>query len=82
MSIDNTYDRITFSLPHTMNVALEDLKEELQRSKSDIIKQAITYFVQKQEEGRLENAVKLMAKEYEGDQELTYLSTLDSEDFQ
>jgi len=82
MSIDNTYDRITFSLPHTMNVALEDLKEELQRSKSDIIKQAITYFVQKQEEGRLEKAVKLMAKEYEGDQELTYLSTLDSEDFQ
>jgi metal-responsive CopG/Arc/MetJ family transcriptional regulator len=82
MSIDNTYDRITFSLPHTMNVALEDLKEELQRSKSDIIKQAITYFVQKQEEGRLEKAVKLMAKEYEGDHELTYLSTLDSEDFQ
>ena len=82
MSIDNTYDRITFSLPHTMNMALEDLKEELQRSKSDIIKQAITYFVQKQEEGRLEKAVKLMAKEYEGDQELTYLSTLDSEDFQ
>ncbi len=82
MSIDNTYDRITFSLPHTMNVALEDLKEELQRSKSDIIKQAIAYFVQKQEEDRLQKAVKLMTKEYEDNQELTYLSILDSEDFQ
>ena len=82
MSIENTYDRITFSLPHTMNVALEDLKEELQRSKSDIIKQAITYFVHKQEEDRLQKAVTLMAKEYEDNQELTYLSTLDSEEFQ
>ena len=82
MYIENTYDRITFSLPHTMNVALEDLKEELQRSKSDVIKQAIAHFVKKKEEERLQKAVALMAKEYESDKELTSFSALDSEEFQ
>ena len=67
MTTQTTYDRITFSLPHSMNVTLDTLKEELQSSKSDIIKQAIEYFVKKQEEEKLTRAVAL---------------DLDSEDFQ
>ena len=82
MITEPTYDRITFSLPHSMNVTLDTLKKELQSSKSDIIKQAIEYFVKKQEEEKLARAVELMAKEYESNDDLTYLTDLDSEDFQ
>ena len=82
MTTQTTYDRITFSLPHSMNVTLDTLKKELQSSKSDIIKQAIEYFVKKQEEEKLARAVELMAKEYESNDDLTYLTDLDSEDFQ
>jgi metal-responsive CopG/Arc/MetJ family transcriptional regulator len=82
MNLQNSYDRITFSLPHSMNLALDELKEELQSTKSDIIKQAIEYFIQQQEERKLQQAIKLMAKEYENNEELTYLTALDAEDFQ
>ena len=82
MEVQTNYDRITFSLPHSMNVTLDSLKQELQSSKSDIIKQAIEYFVKQQEEKKLARAVELMAKEYENNDELTFLTGLDSEDFQ
>lgn len=81
MTTQVTYDRITFSLPHSMNVTLDNLKEELHSSKSDIIKQAIEHFVKKQEEEKLKKAVEFMAKEYEENDELTFLTALDSEDF-
>jgi len=82
VTTQSNYDRITFSLPHSMNVTLDNLKKELQSSKSDIIKQAIEYFVKQQEEKRLMRAVELMSKEYENNKELTCLSSLDSEEFQ
>ncbi len=82
MKLQNSYDRITFSLPHSMNLALDELKEELQSTKSDLIKQAIEYFIRQQEERKLQQTIKLMAKEYENNEELTYLTVLDAEDFQ
>jgi len=82
MEAQTSYDRITFSLPHSMNITLDSLKQELQSSKSDIIKQAIEYFIKQQEEKKLAHAVELMAKEYETNKELTSLVDLDSEDFQ
>ena len=82
MATQHTYDRITFSLPHSMNVTLDALKQELKSSKSDIIKQAIEYFVKKQEEEKLARAVALMADEYESNDELTSFTDLDSENFQ
>ena len=82
MATQVSYDRITFSLPHSMNVTLDSLKQELQSSKSDIIKQAIEHFVKQQEEMKIARAVELMAKEYENNDELTFLTDLDSEDFQ
>jgi predicted DNA-binding protein len=39
------YDRITFSLPHSMNIALDTLKNEISRSKSEIIKLAIESYL-------------------------------------
>jgi len=39
------YDRITFSLPSSMNSALDRLKSELKRSKSEIIKFAIESYL-------------------------------------
>lgn len=82
MATQHIYDRITFSLPHSMNVTLDALKQELKSSKSDIIKQAIEYFVKKQEEEKLAHAVELMANEYENNYELTSCTDLDDEDFQ
>ena len=81
MSAQNSYDRLTFSLPHEMNLALERLKEELHSSKSEIIKQAIDRYLQHHEELRLKKAVELMHKEYEENEELTYLNALDGEEF-
>lgn len=75
------YDRITFSLPNSMNIALDELKNELNRSKSEIIKLAIESYLAQQKKIKLKKAVELMADEYENDSELTEFTALDSEDF-
>lgn len=76
------YDRITFSLPNSLNIALDELKNEIKRSKSEIIKIAIESYITQQNKRKLQKAVILMAQEYENNDELTLLSSLDSEDFQ
>jgi len=76
-----TYDRITFSLPNSLNRALDELKRETNRSKSEIIKLAIEQYLSQQKRIKLENAVKMMEREYETDEALTALTALDSEDF-
>jgi metal-responsive CopG/Arc/MetJ family transcriptional regulator len=65
-----------------MNATLDRIKEETHRSKSEIIKQAIASYIEKQEEKKLERAVELMYDEYANDSELTSLTLLDGEDFQ
>jgi len=75
------YDRITFSLPNSMNLALERLKNEIKRSKSEIIKLAIESYLAQQKKIKLQKAVELMANEYENDNKLTEFTILDSEDF-
>jgi metal-responsive CopG/Arc/MetJ family transcriptional regulator len=78
----NSYDRITFSLPNTLNMALDELKSEINRSKSEIIKMAIESYIAQQNKRKLQKAVALMAEEYENNNELTALTSLDSESFQ
>ena len=78
----NSYDRITFSLPNTLNVALDELKSEVNRSKSEIIKMAIESYIAQQNKIKLQKAVALMAEEYENNDELTAFTSLDSESFQ
>lgn len=81
MSVNDKIDRITFSLPHELNEALDSLKKALHRSKSELINQAIEEFLQKEERRKLEEAVALMEREYADDRELTALTALDGEDF-
>ena len=78
----NSYDRITFSLPNTLNIALDELKSEINRSKSEIIKMAIESYIAQQNKRKLQQAVALMAEEYANNEELTMLTSLDSESFQ
>jgi len=76
------YDRITFSLPNSLNIALDELKSEIKRSKSEIIKMAIESYIDQENKKKIQRAVALMAKEYEDSDELTVLTALDSEEFQ
>ena len=82
LATQNSYDRITFSLPNSLNIALDELKSELMRSKSEIIKIAIEKYIAEQNKRKLQKAVALMENEYENDADLTALSALDAEDFQ
>ena len=75
------YNRITFSLPKSMNIALDNLKDEIKHSKSEIIKLAIESYLAQQKKIKLQKAVEMMANEYENSDELTEFTALDSEDF-
>jgi len=74
-------DRITFSLPSTMNQALDRLKEEKQRSKSDLIQRAIALYLEEEKQAQLERSVELLADVYAEDKELTEMTVLDGEAF-
>ncbi len=76
------YDRITFSLPSSLNKTLNNLKKEINRSKSEIINLAIKSYIENQEKIKMEKAVEKMAKEYEMNSDLIELTSLDSEGFQ
>ena len=80
-TVQNNYDRITFSLPNSMNIALDDLKNDTKTSKSEIIKLAIERYLAEQKKIKLQKAVEMMSDEYEKNDELTDLTLLDSEDF-
>ncbi len=80
-TVQNSYDRITFSLPNSMNIALDDLKNDTKTSKSEIIKLAIERYLTEQKKIKLQKAVEMMSDEYEKNDELTDLTLLDSEDF-
>ena len=82
MTAENNYDRITFSLPNSLNIALDELKHEFKRSKSEIIKVAIENYVDQQNKKKLQRAIDLMSSEYENNDELAALTSLDAEDFQ
>ena len=76
------YERITFSLPSSLNATLNNLKKEVNRSKSEIINLAIQSYIKNQEKIKMQKAVEMMAKEYEEDSDLVELTSLDSEGFQ
>ncbi len=82
IATQNSYNRITFSLPNTLNLALDELKSEINRSKSEIIKMAIESYLAQQNRLKIKRAVALMVDEYENDSELIALTALDTENFQ
>ena len=81
MNTKIAYDRVTFSLPSSINLELDKLKKEQNRSKSEIIKIAIENYINEQKRKNLQKAVELMANEYENNKALTEFSAFDSEDF-
>ena len=81
MISQNNYDRITFSLPHSMNLALDNLKKEIKSSKSEIIKLALKNFLAQQKEKKIKAAVDIMTYEYENDSDLTEMTIIDGDDF-
>jgi len=81
MLTQNNYDRITFSLPHSMNLALDNLKKEIKTSKSEIIKLALQNYLLQQKSKKIQAAVDMIVQEYENDAELIEMTTIDSENF-
>ena len=75
------YDRITFSLPRSMNLALDNLKKEIKSSKSEIIKLALKTYLTQQKAKKIQEAVDMMAQEYENDVGLIEMTIIDTEDF-
>ena len=75
------YDRITFSLPNSMNIALDNLKREISKSKSEIIKLAIESYLTQQKKIKLQKAVELMENEYKNSDKLTEFTSLDGDNF-
>ncbi len=76
-----SYDKITFTIPHLLNQQLENIKNEFKVSKSEILKNAVEEYLQKQEKIRMQKSVELMMSEYKNDKSLTEFTTLDGEDF-
>ncbi|VVH51475.1 hypothetical protein BPUTSESOX_778 [uncultured Gammaproteobacteria bacterium] len=81
ITANKNYDRITFSIPHSINTALSKLKAESKQSKSEIIKIAIERYLAQQKTIQLKKAVDLMLNEYENNSELIALTALDNEGF-
>jgi len=75
------YDRITFSLPRSMNLALDNLKKEIKISKSEIIKLALKTYLTQRKAKKIQEAVDMMAQAYENDAGLTDMTIIDAEDF-
>jgi len=81
MILQNKYDRITFSLPHDMNLALDNFKKEAKISKSEIIKLALKTYLKQQKIRKIQEAVDMMAQEYENDAGLTDMTIVDTDGF-
>jgi len=81
LATQDSSERITFSLPSSMNLALNDLKKEIKQSKSEIIKLAIENYIAQQRQIKLQKAVEIMANSYENDKGLIEMTQLDAENF-
>jgi metal-responsive CopG/Arc/MetJ family transcriptional regulator len=81
MQTFQSYDKVTFTIPHFLNQQLENLKNEFRVSKSEILKNAVEEYIQKQEKVRMKKSVQLMMEDYRDDKSLTEFTALDSEDF-
>jgi len=81
MQTVQSYDKVTFTIPHFLNQQLENLKNEFKISKSEVLKNAVEEYLQKQEKIRMEKSINMMMGEYKNDKSLTEFTALDSEDF-
>jgi uncharacterized protein YehS (DUF1456 family) len=80
MQTVQSYDKVTFTIPRILNMQLENIKKELKVSKSEVLKNAVEEYLQKQEKAKMQKSVELMMSEYLSG-EITEFTALDSEDF-
>jgi len=74
-------ERITISIPKSLNKEVENLQKDLRVTKSEIFKMAVENFVRAYKKKKLKKIAELMAEEYQSNEELTTFTTLDAEDF-
>lgn len=74
-------DRITVSLPHSLTGKADELRAELNVSRSELYRMALERFIEEQKRSRVAAIAAEMAEEYRNSRELTGLTSLDAEDF-
>lgn len=79
--ISHDFERITISLPSTLSRDIDELKKELNVSKSEIFKRAFEKFLEDYRKKKLRQVARKMVQEYKTNKELTAFHSLDQEDF-
>jgi metal-responsive CopG/Arc/MetJ family transcriptional regulator len=81
MHTSTDIDRITVSLPHSLAGKADELRAELNISRSEFYRIALERFIEEQKRSSLTAIAAEMAEEYRTNRELTGLTSLDAEDF-
>jgi len=77
----HNFERFTISLPLGLSKGLEEIKNELHVSKSELFKMAFERFLEEYRKKKLAETARMMAVEYKTNKELIALTELDGEDF-
>lgn len=80
-AIHKEIDRVTISLPHYLAREVENLRNDLKISRSELFKVAMERFIDERRRASLQTIVAEMAEEYRSNSDLTVLTALDGEDF-
>lgn len=75
------FERITISLPGNLFRNVEELKDELNISKSEILKIAFEKFLEAHKKRKLQKLAEIMLHEYEKDKKLPEFADLDGDNF-
>lgn len=75
------FARLTVSVPHELHLEINQLRQELHISQSELIKRACELLIEQQRTQKWQSAAKKMAHYYTTDTELMAFSSLDSEAF-
>lgn len=81
MHTSTEIDRITVSLPHALAGKADELRAELNISRSELYKIALERFIEERQRNRVAAIAAEMAEEYRTNRDLTAMTALDGEDF-
>lgn len=74
-------DRVTISLPHAIACEIENLRTQLNVSRSEIFRLAAERFIEEQRKSQLQTIAAEMSEEYRSNRELVACTDIDAEDF-
>lgn len=81
MQNSSDVDRVTISIPHSLALQSETIRDELKISRSELFRLALERFIHEQNNYRLATIAADMVEEYRSNKALTALTALDGEDF-